>query len=85
MIISQKNIGTHFLFQENTGDKKMTLDEIKKNWSKQPKPIRILFILLIIAFIYDLVTGKTFSAVFAICLLLFIIAEFGYWLLDKKE
>ena len=85
MIISQKNIGIRFLFQENTGDKKMTLDEIKKNWSKQPKPIRILSILLIISFIYDLVTGQTFSIIFSICLLLFFIAEFGYWLFDKEE
>jgi membrane-bound ClpP family serine protease len=63
----------------------MTLDELKKNWSKQPLIIRILFILLIIAFIYDLVTGKAFGIMFSICLLLFIGAEIGYWLSDKKE
>ena len=60
----------------------MTLDEVKKNWSKQPIIIRILFI---IAFIYDLVTGKAFSIIFSICLVLFIASEIGYWLLDKKE
>ena len=85
MIILQKNIGIHFLFQKNTGDKKMTLDEVKKNWSKQPIIIRILFILLIMAFIYDLVTGKAFDIIFSICLVLFFAAEIGYWLLDKKE
>ena len=63
----------------------MTLDELKKNWSKQPLIIRILFILLIIAFIYDLVTGKAFGIMFSICLLLFIGAEIGYWLFYKKE
>ena len=63
----------------------MTLEEKKKNWSKQPIIIRILFILLIIAFIYDLVTGKAFSIIFSICLVLFIASEIGYWLLDKKE
>ncbi len=63
----------------------MTLDEIKENWSKQPIIIRILLILLIIAFIYDLVTGKAFSIIFAVCLLLFIAAEIGYWLSDKKK
>lgn len=85
MIILQKNIGIHFLFQKNTGDKQMTLDELKKNWSKQPLIIRILFILLIIAFIYDLITGIAFSIVFSICLLLFVGSEIGYWLLSKKE
>ncbi|MBR5954591.1 MAG: hypothetical protein IK021_04145 [Methanobrevibacter sp.] len=63
----------------------MTLDEVKENWSKQPIIIRILFILLIIAFIYDLVTGKAFSIIFSVCLLLFIAAEIYYWLFDKKE
>lgn len=85
MIILQKNIGIHILFRKNTGDKKMTLNELKENWSKQPMPIRILLILLIIAFIYDLVTGKAFSIIFSICLLLFIAAEIYYWFLDKKE
>ena len=36
----------------------MKLDQLKENWSNQPIIIRILFILLIIAFIYDLITGK---------------------------
>jgi membrane-bound ClpP family serine protease len=63
----------------------MTLDEIKENWSNQPPIIRILLILLIIAFIYDLITGKAFSIIFAVCLILFIAAEIWYWLFDKKE
>lgn len=63
----------------------MTLDEMKENWSNQPPIIRILLILLIIAFIYDLITGKAFSIIFAVCLILFIAAETWYWLFDKKE
>lgn len=54
------------------------LDEIKKNWSKQPIIIRILFIILVIAFIYDLITGKAFSLFFSVTLLLFVFAELFY-------
>ncbi len=63
----------------------MNLDKVKENWSKQPKIIRILFILLIIAFIYDLITGDAFSIFFSICLLALIIAELYYWFTKKEE
>ena len=63
----------------------MNLDKVKENWSKQPKIIRILFILLIIAFIYDLITGDAFSIFFSICLLALKIAEFYYWFTKKEE
>ena len=63
----------------------MELDKIKENWSKLPIIIRILLILLIIAFIYDLVTGYAFSIFFSTCLLLLIIAEFYYWFTKKEE
>lgn len=63
----------------------MKLDKVKENWSKQPIIIRIVFILLIIAFIYDLITGYAFSIFFSICLLLLIIAELYYWFTNKKE
>ncbi len=63
----------------------MKLDKVKENWSKLPIIIRILFILLIIAFIYDLITGYAFSIFFSICLLLLIIAELYYWFTNKKE
>ena len=63
----------------------MKLDKVKENWSKQPIIIRIVFILLIIAFIYDLITGYAFSIFFSICLLLLIIAEFYYWFTNQKE
>lgn len=63
----------------------MKLDQLKENWSKLPIIIRILFILLIIAFIYDLITGIAFSIFFSVCLLLLIIAEVYYWFINKKE
>jgi hypothetical protein len=63
----------------------MTLKKAKENWSKQPLIIRILFILLIIAFIYDIVTGDAFSIFFSVTLILFIIAELVNWLFYRKE
>lgn len=63
----------------------MTLKKAKENWSKQPIIIRILFILLLIAFIYDLVTGDAFSIFFSVTLILFIIAEIVNWFFYKKE
>lgn len=63
----------------------MTLKKAKENWSKQPIIIRILFILLLIAFIYDIVTGDTFSIFFSVTLILFIIAEIVNWFFYKKE
>lgn len=63
----------------------MTLEEFKENWSKQPIIIRILFILLIIAFIYDMITGNPFSIFFSAALILLIIAEAVNWLFYKKE
>ena len=63
----------------------MTLDEVKENWSKQPIIIRILFILLVIAFIYDIVTGDAFSIFFSVTLILFIIAEIVNWFYKKEE
>ena len=63
----------------------MTLKKAKENWSKQPIIIRILFILLIIAFIYDMVTGDAFSIFFSVTLLLLIIAEVVNWFFYKKE
>lgn len=63
----------------------MTLKKAKENWSKQPIIIRILFILLLIAFIYDLVTGDAFSIFFSATLILFIIAEIVNWFFYKKE
>lgn len=63
----------------------MTLKETMENWSKLPIIIRILFILLVIAFIYDMVTGKAFSIFFSILFILLIIAELFYWLKSKKE
>ena len=72
--------------QENTGVENMgILDEAKDNFNKVPIIIRILFVLLVIAFIYDMVTGNPFSIYFAIVLLLFIIAEVYYWFTGKKE
>ena len=62
----------------------MKFDQIKKNWSKQPIVIRILFILLVIAFIYDLITGQAFSIFFSVFLILLIIAEIYYWFINKK-
>lgn len=63
----------------------MDLDQIKKNWSDQPIIIRILLILLIIAFIYDMITGIAFSIFFSVCLILLIIAEIYYWFVNRKE
>ncbi|MEE1156702.1 MAG: hypothetical protein U0K80_04735 [Methanobrevibacter sp.] len=63
----------------------MKLDQLKENWSNQPIIIRILFILLIIAFIYDLITGIAFSIFFSVILLLFIIAEIYYWFINRKK
>jgi len=63
----------------------MKLDQLKENWSNLPIIIRILFILLIIAFIYDLITGIAFSIFFSIILLLFIIAEIYYWFINRKK
>ena len=63
----------------------MNFDQIKKNWSDQPIIIRILFILLIIAFIYDMITGIAFSIFFSVCLILLIIAEIYYWFVNRKE
>ena len=63
----------------------MTLKKAKETWSKQPIIIRILFILLIIAFIYDMVTGDAFSIFFSVTLLLLIIAEVVNWFFYKKE
>ncbi len=63
----------------------MKLDQLKENWSNLPIIIRILFILLIIAFIYDLITGIAFSIFFSVILLLFIIAEIYYWFINRKK
>ncbi len=63
----------------------MDLDQIKENWSNQPIIIRILLILLIIAFIYDMITGIAFSIFFSACLILLIIAEIYYWFVNRKE
>lgn len=63
----------------------MDWNQLKKNWSEQPIILRILLILLIIAFIYDLVTGDTFSIFFSTALLLFIIAEIYYWFKKKED
>ena len=63
----------------------MTLKKAKENGSKQPIIIRILFILLLIAFIYDIVTGDAFSIFFSVTLILFIIAEIVNWFFYKKE
>ncbi|MBE6511060.1 MAG: hypothetical protein J6B73_06815 [Methanobrevibacter sp.] len=72
--------------RKNTGDEKMSLlDQIKENWNKNPLIIRVTFILLVISFIYDMVTGQTFSIFFSVCLLLFIIAELVNWFYYKKE
>ncbi len=71
------------MFHKNTGDNIMDWDQLKKNWSNQPIVIRILLILLIIAFIYDMVTGQAFSIFFSVTLLLFIIAEIAYWFKNK--
>ena len=71
------------MFHKNTGDNIMDWDQIKKNWSDQPIVIRILLILLIIAFIYDLVTGQSFSIFFSVTLLALFFAEFAYWFKKK--
>jgi len=63
----------------------MKSDKVKENWSNLPIIIRILFILLIIAFIYDLITGYAFSIFFSVCFILLIIAELYYWFTNKKE
>ena len=74
------------MFPKNTGDDFMSLlDEIKENFNKHPLIIKILFILLVISFIYDMVTGNAFSPFFSGCLLLLIIAEFVNWFLYKEE
>lgn len=71
------------MFHRNTGDNIMDWNQIKENWSNQPIVIRILLILLIIAFIYDLVSGYAFSIFFSVTLLALIIAEFAYWFKKK--
>ena len=74
------------MFQQNTGDERMSLiEKIKENWNKNPLIVQITFILLVISFIYDMATGQTFSIIFSICLLLFIIAELINWFYYKKE
>ncbi len=73
------------MFQKNTGDNTMDWNQLKKNWSEQPIILRILLILLIIAFIYDMVSGNAFSIFFSTCLLLLIIAEIYYWFKKKKD
>lgn len=73
------------MFLKNTGDNNMSfLEELKENFSKQPTIIKILFILLLISFIYDLVTGKAFGIFFSVFLLLFIIAEIVYWFKNRE-
>ena len=72
------------MFQENIGDNIMDWNQLKKNWSEQPIIIRILLILLIISFIYDMVSGQAFSIFFSVSLLLFIIAEVFYWFKGKE-
>ena len=47
--------------------------------------ILIVLGLVIIAFIYDLITGDAFSIFFSICLLALIIAELYYWFTKKEE
>lgn len=61
------------------------LNQTIENWSKQPLIIRILFILVIIAFIYDMLTGIAFSIYFAASFLSLTVAEFIYWLVYTKE
>lgn len=61
------------------------LEEFKENWSKQPIIIRILFIVLVIAFIYDMVTGNPLSIFFSTALILLIIAEVVNELFYKKD
>ena len=61
------------------------LDQIKQNFNRHPLIIRILFILLVIAFFYDIVTGEAFSIYFTICLILLVVAEIVNWLFYKKE
>ena len=73
------------MFLKNTGDNNMSfLEELKQNISNQPIIIRILFILLLISFIYDLYTGKAFGIFFSVFLLLFIIAAVYYWFKNRE-
>ena len=71
---------------ENIGVENMGfLDNLKENFSKKPMLIKVLYVLLVLTFIYDIVTGNPFSIYFSIALLLFIIGEVAYWLVGKNK
>ena len=74
------------MFRKNIGDNEMSiLEKIKDNFQRQPIILKLLYALLIISFLYDLFTGKAFSMFFTISLLLFIVAEFVYFIFYKEE
>ena len=61
------------------------LDEFKETFRSHPLIIRIIFVLLVISFFYDICTGHAFSIYFTVCLIALIVAELVNWLFFKKE
>lgn len=61
------------------------LDEYKDNFRSHPLVIKIIFILLVISFFYDIFTGQAFSIYFSVCLISLIVAELVNWLFFSKK
>ncbi len=75
-----------FKYSQNIGDKKMsTLEDLKNRFNEKPVIIRILYCLVVIAFVYELIKGIGFGIYFSLAFLSLIIAEFINWFFFKKE
>ncbi|MCR5027501.1 MAG: hypothetical protein K6A34_08715 [Methanobrevibacter sp.] len=63
------------------------LDEYKDTFRSHPLIIKIIFILLVISFFHDIITGEAFSIYFSVCLISLVVAEIVNWLFysEKEE